>query len=82
MVGPSHHAMIVAEISGNHSGSLDRAIQLVEEASQTGAHAVKLQMFTPDTITLDLQEREFLIRGGVPIPDFLENPYISSIKKP
>lgn len=56
--------MIVAEISGNHGGSLERAVRLVEAAAETGAHAVKLQTFTPDAITLNLKEREFLIGGS------------------
>lgn len=64
VVGPSHPPMIVAEILGNHGGSLERAIQLVEEASQTGAHTIKFQTFTPDTITLELREKEFLIQNN------------------
>ena len=48
-------------MSGNHNHSLGRALEIVEAAAQTGAHALKLQTYTPDTMTLDLDEREFHI---------------------
>lgn len=60
-VGPNHPPLIVAELSGNHNGSLDRALQLVDAAKKAGVHALKLQTYTADTITLDVREREFLI---------------------
>lgn len=60
-IGPHHPPFIVAELSGNHHQSLDRALQLVEAAKQAGVHAVKVQTYTPDTITLDVKEGEFLI---------------------
>jgi N-acetylneuraminate synthase len=60
-IGLSHPPFIVAELSGNHNRSLDRALLLVELAKKAGAHAVKLQTYTPDTITLDIKEGEFLI---------------------
>lgn len=52
---------IVAEMSGNHQQSLERALQIVEAAAQCGVHAVKLQTYTADTMTLDLAEGEFFI---------------------
>ena len=52
---------IIAEMSGNHNQSLDRALEIVEAAAKTGAHALKIQTYTPDTMTLDLDEREFHI---------------------
>lgn len=52
---------VIAEMSGNHNGSLDRALQIVEAAARAGAHGLKLQTYTPDTMTLDLDEREFHI---------------------
>lgn len=60
-VGPNSPPFIVAEMSGNHNGSLKRALELVDAAKQAGVHAIKLQTYTPDTITLDIRKGEFLI---------------------
>jgi pseudaminic acid synthase len=60
-IGPNHPPLIVAEISGNHNGSLQRALELVEAAHQAGVRAVKIQTYTPDTLTLDIAEGEFFI---------------------
>ena len=60
-LGPGHPPLIIAEMSGNHNGSLDRALQIVEMAAKAGAHALKLQTYTADTMTIDLSEREFFI---------------------
>ena len=60
-IGPSYPPFIVAELSGNHQHSLERALKLVKMAKNAGAHAIKLQTYTPDTITLDIKEGEFLI---------------------
>lgn len=60
-VGQSHAPFIIAEMSGNHNQSLDRALEIVEAAAKTGAHALKIQTYTPDTMTLNLDEREFHI---------------------
>jgi len=60
-IGLEHKPFIIAEMSGNHNHSLDRALQIVEAAAKTGAHALKIQTYTPDTMTLDLDEREFHI---------------------
>ena len=61
LIGRNHAPFIIAEMSGNHNQSLERALEIVEVAAKTGAHALKLQTYTPDTMTLDLDEREFHI---------------------
>jgi N-acetylneuraminate synthase len=48
-------------MSGNHNHSIERALEIVEAVAQTGAHALKLQTYTPDTMTIDIDEREFHI---------------------
>lgn len=60
-IGKEHPPFIIAEMSGNHNQSLDRALQIVEAAAHAGANAIKLQTFTPDTMTLDISEGEFFI---------------------
>jgi len=61
VMGPGRAPLIIAEMSGNHNGSLDRALEIVEMAAKAGAHALKLQTYTADTMTIDLSEREFFI---------------------
>lgn len=61
LVGRAHAPFVVAEMSGNHNHSLERALAIVEAAARAGAHALKIQTYTPDTMTLDLDEREFHI---------------------
>jgi N-acetylneuraminate synthase len=59
--GEKYAPFIIAEISGNHNQSLERALEIVEAAARAGVHAVKLQTYTADTMTLDLREHEFFI---------------------
>lgn len=60
-IGPGHEPFIIAEMSGNHNQSLDRALEIVAAAARAGAHGLKIQTYTPDTMTIDLDEREFHI---------------------
>ena len=60
-IGLGYPPFIIAEMSGNHNHSLERALEIVEAVARSGAHALKLQTYTPDTMTLDLDEREFHI---------------------
>lgn len=60
-VGLHASPFCIAEMSGNHNRSLDRALEIVDAAARAGAHALKIQTYTADTITLDIQEGEFFI---------------------
>lgn len=60
-IGASQAPFVIAEMSGNHNQSLERALAIVDAAAATGAHALKIQTYTPDTITIDVNEREFHI---------------------
>ena len=61
-VGLGHPPMVIAEMSGNHNQSLDRALEIVDAAARAGAHAIKLQTYTADTITLDCRGGSFEIK--------------------
>jgi N-acetylneuraminate synthase len=65
LIGPDHEPYVVCELSGNHNGSLERALQLLEAAATTGADAIKIQTYTPDTITIDHDGPGFRIEGGL-----------------
>ena len=63
-VGPGYPTYVVAELSANHNRSFDPAVELVRAAKEAGADAVKLQTYTPDTMTIDCPEPDFMIPGG------------------
>ncbi|MBX7460381.1 pseudaminic acid synthase [Qipengyuania huizhouensis] len=63
-IGTDYPPYVIAELSANHNGNIDAALRLIGEAKRAGADAVKLQTYRPDTITLDCNRPEFLIRGG------------------
>ncbi|PEM58005.1 N-acetylneuraminate synthase family protein, partial [Bacillus wiedmannii] len=60
-IGNSLPPFIIAEMSGNHNQSLDRALQIVEAAAEAGAQGFKIQTYTPDTMTLNIENGDFLI---------------------
>ena len=60
-ISKKHEPFIVAEMSGNHNKSLDRAIQIVEAAAESGAHMLKLQTYTADTLTINSKNSDFII---------------------
>jgi len=60
-VGPGNAPFVIAELSGNHNGSLERAMAILEAVAGAGAHAVKLQTYTADTMTIDIREGDFYI---------------------
>ena len=60
-IGVAHAPFVIAEMSGNHNQSLERALEIVDAAAASGAHALKLQTYTADTMTLDVREKEFFI---------------------
>ncbi|STO57031.1 pseudaminic acid synthase [Grimontia hollisae] len=64
-IGPEHKPYIIAEMSANHNGSIERAFQTIEMAKRAGADAIKMQSYTADTITLNCDSEAFQIKGGL-----------------
>jgi pseudaminic acid synthase len=64
-IGVANPPYVIAEMSANHNGSLDTALAIISKAKDCGADAVKMQSYTPDTITLDADGPEFFIKGGL-----------------
>lgn len=66
-VGPEHPPFVIAEMSGNHNGDLGRAKAIVEMAAEAGAHAIKLQTYTADSLTLDVDNADFTLGADHPL---------------
>lgn len=66
LIGPNHHVFMVAEMSGNHNRSFQRALKIIDAAAEAGADAVKTQTYTPDTLTIKSNKKWFKIKGWVP----------------
>lgn len=64
-IGPGTPPFVIAEISANHNGRIETAQRLIEEAKKAGADAIKMQTYTPNTITLDCDSADFRISGGL-----------------
>ncbi len=66
---------IIAELSANHNGSIDTAIETIRAAKRTGANCIKLQTYTADTITIDSKKEDFLIQGTIWEGSYLHDLY-------
>ena len=64
-IGPNSPVFIIAELSANHNGSLETALETIRAAKRAGADAIKLQTYTADTITIDSNKEDFLIKGTI-----------------
>lgn len=64
-IGPQHPPYIIAELSANHNGTLERALQIIDAAKLAGVNAIKLQTYTADTMTIDCDSPDFMVSGGL-----------------
>ena len=64
-IGINHPPYLIAEMSANHNGSLEKSLETMRVAKECGADAIKIQTYTADTMTIDSDNEEFLIKGGL-----------------
>lgn len=64
IIGDGHPAYMIAEMSGNHAGSIERAKEIIHAAAEAGADCIKIQTYTPDTLTIDCSNKYFAITEG------------------
>lgn len=79
IIGRKYPPFIVAEMSGNHNQSLERALKIIEAAAKSGVHAVKLQTYTADTMTIDIEEEKIGIFGSYARGDVREGSDIDIV---
>ncbi len=65
LIGGENPPFIIAEMSGNHNQSLERALDIIDKVAEADADAVKLQTYTPDTLTIKSSKNDFIIKGGL-----------------
>ena len=63
-IGVNYPCYIIAEMSANHAGSLEKAIELVHAAKESGADCIKIQTYTPDTMTINSEKEYFQVKDG------------------
>lgn len=77
-IGPGQPCFIIAEMSGNHNQSFVRAVEIVKAAAESGADAIKLQTYTPDSMTIDCKKDWFLVAGN-DNPDVWKGKYLYNL---
>lgn len=75
IIGEGHPAYIIAEMSANHAGDINLAKQIIRKAKECGADCIKIQTYTPDTMTIDCDNEYFAIKGGTWDGENLYNLY-------
>lgn len=78
-IGADQPVYIIAEMSANHTGSLAQAKEIIHAAKESGADCIKIQTYTPDTITIDCQNAYFRIESGIWAGESLYQLYLSLI---